>query len=213
MKIRARSNHRAEIEDQFFILSQMADEIRESFQEGANRFEQIAKEDAIRQSQGESLIYDSVINNYAYEMIRRRSMCSQSRQIVFCAIYAYYETMLNRIISYYQIPFSDGDLNDAKTMYGNICTEFFLRSKGEKLGIAEDEFINDYCRLLRNHFMHGVLSKKKKREELKLLSEKHGGIIYDQYDYAEISTPSFIQDVLNSVYNMVISIDNAFDTI
>ena len=195
---RARTNHRAEIEDQFFILSQMIDEISAHFQEGKHELEQIAKEDATIQSDGEKAIYSSVHSSYAYEIERRDAMCAQSRQILFCAIYAYYEAMLNRLISYYDISITNNnDLNDAKSMIKAICTDFLLRSK-HKLSITDVEFINDYCRLLRNHFMHGVLSRKKKREELKQLSDKYGGIIYNEY-YATIEDDSFIKNVLKTI--------------
>lgn len=210
--MRARSNHRAEIEDQFFILSQMADEIRMHFEKGVDEIEHIAKENAICQAEGDDLIYSSVINSYAYDIERRWSMSTQSRQIIFCAIYAYYEAMLNRIISYRSVIVTNINLSDAKSMFERIRSELLLRSDN-KLCIEEDEFTNDYCRLLRNHFMHGVLIKEKKREELKLLSSKYGGIIYNKDSYAEINDHSFVMKVLNSVYNNVITIDDAFSSL
>lgn len=210
--IRARSNHRAEIEDQFIILSQMAEEISVHFEKGVDEIEHIAKENAICQAEGDDLIYSSVINSFAYELERRWSMCTQSRQIVFCAIYAYYEAMMNRIISYHHIAVTNNDLKDAKSMFERINAELLSRSE-DQLHQTYDEFANDFCRLLRNHFMHGVLFKEAKREELKLLSDKYGGIIYDMDNYAEINDSSFILKVLNSLYNIIINIDDAFTSL
>ena len=210
---RARSNHRAEIEDQFFILSQMAEEIRLHFEKGVDEIEHIAKENAICQAEGDDLIYSSVMNSYSYDIERRWSMSTQSRQIIFCAIYAYYEAMLNRIISYHGISVTIiNDLRDAKSMFKRICTNLLQRSGG-RLCLSDDEFTNDYCRLLRNHFMHGVLIKEARREELKSLSSKYGGVIYNKDNYAEINEHSFILKVLNSVYNNVINIDDAFSSL
>lgn len=210
--MRARSTHRAEIEDQFLILSQMADEIKVHFQDRIDEIEQIAKDDAINQANGDLFIYSSVLNSYANERERRWTMCTQSRQIVFCATYAYYEAMLNRIIRYYNITINNNDLKDAKSMFTRISEELLQRSNG-RIRIADDEFSNDYCRLLRNHFMHGILSKKVKRDELKKLSDKYGGIIYDEAEYAAIKDHSFLLKVLNSIYKMIINIDDEYSSI
>ena len=209
--MRARTQHRAEIEDQFFILSQMADEIRTHFQEGIFEMEQIAKENAICQAEGDDLIFSSVMNSYSHDIERRLSMSTQSRQIVFCAIFAYYEAMLNRIIRYYDIPHSDKDFKDVKTMTVIIKDELLGKSKGSDLLIT-DEFTNEYCRLLRNHFMHGVLSNYSKREILKQLSCKYGDVTYDMNEYAVINNHSFILKVLKSVYNNLINIDDALSS-
>ena len=48
---RARSNHRAEIEDQYSILSQMIEEISFQFKERLETIDQIAREDADEQSE------------------------------------------------------------------------------------------------------------------------------------------------------------------
>jgi hypothetical protein len=162
---RARSNHRAEIEDQYSILSQMIEEISFQFKERLEKIDHMAKEDANEQSEGEYEIYSSVINSYSHEIERSESMCLQARQILFCSIYAYYETMLNRIICYHKVHATCLDLNDAKSMVTRICEEY--KTKTEKdIQLENEEFVNDYCRLLRNHFMHGVLIKENNAEAI-----------------------------------------------
>ena len=116
MAIKARSNHRAMIEDQFVILSQMTEEIKYNFDKRIDKIEQIAKEDAISQSDGDDIIFHSVLNNNSYQTEIQKSydMIIQARQIVFCAIYSYYETMLNRIIIQYSLPAQKNEKKDAK---------------------------------------------------------------------------------------------------
>lgn len=208
---RVRSNHRAEIEDQYSILSQMIEEISYQFQERLKRINQMAREDAGEQSEGEYEIYSSVINSYLYEIDRSESMCLQARQILFCSIYAYYETMLNRIISYYEVPVNSSDINDAKSMATSICEEYKTRT--DKVILLEnEEFVNDYCRLLRNHFMHGVLFKENKRKRLKEFANKFGGIKYDKDSYAEITDYSFLNKTSSYIYKILLDIDDAFSS-
>lgn len=206
---RARSNHRAEIEDQYSILSQMIEEISFQFKERLEKIDHMAKEDANEQSEGEYEIYSSVINSYSHEIERSESMCLQAHQILFCSIYAYYETMLNRIICYHKVHVTCHDLNDAKSMVTRICEEY--KTKTEKvIQLENEEFVNDYCRLLRNHFLHGVLIKENKRLILKDLANKYGGIKYDMDSYAEITDYLFLEKVSSYIYKILLEIDDAF---
>lgn len=206
---RARSNHRAEIEDQYSILSQMIEEISFQFKERLEKIEHMAREDADEQSEGEYEIYSSVINSYSHEIERSESMCLQARQILFCSIYAYYETMLNRIICYHKVNVTCHDLNDAKSMVTRICEEY--KTKTEKdIQLENEEFVNDYCRLLRNHFMHGLLIKESKRLILKELANKYGGIKYDMDSYAEITDHLFLKRFSSYIYRILLDLDDAF---
>ena len=208
---RARSNHRAEIEDQYSILSQLIEEISFQFKERLEKIDHMAKEDANEQSEGEYEIYSSVINSYSHEIERSESMCLQARQILFCSIYAYYETMLNRIICYHKVHATCLDLNDAKSMVTRICEEY--KTKTEKdIQLENEEFVNDYCRLLRNHFMHGVLIKENKRLKLKELANKYGGIKYDMDSYAEITDHLFLKKASSFIYKILLDIDDAFSS-
>ena len=212
MAIKARSNHRAMIEDQFVILSQMTEEIKYNFDKRIDKIEQIAKEDAISQSDGDDIIFHSVLNNNSYQTEIQKSydMIIQARQIVFCAIYSYYETMLNRIIIQYSLPAQKNEKKDAKSIIQFINKD--LSSKTNDNFDINDTFINDYCRLLRNHFMHGILSDIKKQQELTELSEYYGSVEYHISD-AYIIYNSFITKVLKSIHNIIIYIDNAYSAI
>ena len=209
--MRARSNHRAEIEDQYSILSQMIEEISFQFKERLEKINHIAKEDADEQSEGEYEIYSSVINSYLHEIERSESMCLQARQILFCSIYAYYETMLNRIICYHKVHATCLDLNDAKSMVTRICEEYKTKTEID-IQLENEEFVNDYCRLLRNHFMHGVLIKENKRLKLKELANKYGGIKYDMDSYAEITDHLFLKKASLFIYKILLDIDDAFSS-
>lgn len=206
---RARTNHRAEIEDQYSILSQMIEEISFQFKERLEIIDHMAREDADEQSEGELESYSSVMNSYSHEIEKSGSMCLQARQILFCSIYAYYETMLNRIISYFEVNVNPPDLRDAKSMINKISAEYNSRTDTD-IQLENQEFVNDYCRLLRNHFMHGVLLDPKKRLQLKELANKYGGIKYDMDSYAEIVDDSFLNKVLTGVYSIILKIDDAF---
>ena len=208
---RARSNHRAEIEDQYSILSQMIEEISFQFKERLETIDQIAREDADEQSEGEYEIYSSVINSYLHEIERSESKCLQARQILFCSIYAYYETMLNRIISYHKVNVTSPNLNDAKSMVNRICEEYKTKTDNV-IQLDNEEFVNDYCRLLRNHFMHGVLVKENKRLKLKELANKYGGIKYDMDSYAEITDHLFLKKTSSYIYKILLDIDDAFSS-
>lgn len=209
--MRARSNHRAEIEDQYSILSQMIEEISFQFKERLEEIDCMAKENADEQSEGDPEIYSSVINSYSYEIERSESMCLQARQILFCSIYAYYESMLNRIICYHKVYVTCPDLNDAKSMVNRICEEY--KTKTEKvIQLENEEFINDYCRLLRNHFMHGVLIKENNRLKLQELANEYGGIKYDMDSYAEITDNLFLKKTSSYIYKILLDIDDAFSS-
>ena len=209
--VRARSNHRAEIEDQYSILSQLIEEISFQFKERLEKIDHIAKEDADEQSEGEYEIYSSVINSYLHEIERSESMCLQARQILFCSIYAYYETMLNRIIYYHKVYVNRHDLQDAKSMVSRVCEEYKTRTE-EVIQLENEEFVNDYCRLLRNHFMHGVLIKENKRLKLKELANKYGGIRYDMDSYAEITDHLFLKKSSSYINKILLDIDDAFSS-
>lgn len=208
---RVRSNHRAEIEDQYSILSQMIEEISFQFKERLEEIEHMAREDADEQSEGEYEIYSSVINSFSHEIERSESMCLQARQILFCSIYAYYETMLNRIISYYEVPVNRTDIQETKSMVTRICDEYEKRT-GKVIQLEKEEFVNDYCRLLRNHFMHGVLFDENKRLKIKELANKYGGIKYDMDSYAEITDHFFLNKTSSYIYKILLDIDDAFSS-
>ncbi len=54
-------------------------------------------------SDGDYEVYHTILNSF--NDVEERSYClmTESRKILFCAIFSYYETMLNEFVLYYKI--------------------------------------------------------------------------------------------------------------
>lgn len=203
---RARTNLRAEIEDQYEILSFLVSDISSHYQEQVDDVEEkVAELKKVNANEDYEIVSSELRNFYAASEICD-SRCVQSRQILFCAIFAYYETMLNRIIVSYNI--RPCNQRDTKSMVEGICN-FFLDKYHSSLEIENFVFINEYCRLLRNHFMHGFLSDESKRKELCNYSERFGGTTYYSDIYYEIVDNSFLVKVLKTVLEILTTLDDA----
>ena len=83
------TNIRAMIETQYGILSHMITDIAD----------RLARDN----SDGDYEVYHKILNSF--NDVEERSYClmTESRKILFCAIFSYYETMLNEFVLYYKI--------------------------------------------------------------------------------------------------------------
>ena len=95
-------------------------------------------------------------------------------------------------------------------MVEDIC-KFFKNKYKSSLEIENGEFANEYCRLLRNHFMHGVLSDKRKRRLLYDYSDKFGGTKHYTDECYEIIGNDFLVKVLKTIFGILVKIDDCFE--
>ena len=202
---RTRTNLRAEIEDQYEILSFLVSDISSHYQEQVDEVDAQAEEFMKANSDEDYEIVSGEMHNYYAALEICDSRCVQSRQILFCAIYAYYETMLNRIIASYNI--TPCNQRDAKSMVEGIY-KFYQDKYKSSLEIENLVFVNEYCRLLRNHFMHGFLSDENKRKTLRNYSDRIGGTKYYSTVYYEIVDNSFLVKVLKAVFGILTTLDD-----
>lgn len=204
---RTRTNLRAEIEDQYEILSFLVSDISSHYQE---QVDDIEAEVVVYKKSNTNEDYDIVsseLGNYYAASEICDSRCIQARQILFCAVFAYYETMLNRIVFSYNI--TPCNQRDVKSMVDGIC-KFFLNKYNFSLEIENIEFANEFCRLLRNYFMHGSLSDDRKRRALYDYSNRFGGVRCYCGEYYEIVDNSFLVKVLKSVFGILTTLDDEF---
>ena len=97
------TNIRAMIETQYGILSHMITDIAYRYQTLLKLTEEEAERLAQNNSDGDYDVYHTILNSF--NDVEERSLClmTESRKILFCAIFSYYETMLNEFVLYYKI--------------------------------------------------------------------------------------------------------------
>ena len=203
---RTRTNLRAEIEDQYDILAFLVSDISSHYQEQVDDVEAKTAEYRRANTNEDYEVVSSELRNYYAESEICDSRCLHARQILFCAIFAYYETMLNRIVLSYNI--TPCNQRDAKSMVDGICKFYFNKYK-LSLEVENIEFANEYCRLLRNYFMHGSLSDERKRRTLYDYSVRFGGVRCC-CEYYEIVDNSFMVKVLKTVLGILTTLDDVF---
>ena len=97
------TNIRAMIETQYGILSQMVTDIAYRYQTQLKGTEEEADRFARDNSDGDYDVYRSILNSFNDVEERQSCLMTESRKILFCAIFSYYETMLNEFVLYYKI--------------------------------------------------------------------------------------------------------------
>ena len=206
---RTRTNLRAEIENWHDIIAIMIDDISIHYQEQYVNIEIIANNEAEEQSKGDHDIYSTIIDSYASEIERRAYTSFHAHQILFCTIYSYFETMLNRIIHY---RFTGGKMRfqDTKSILNAICNDYYKRF-GVSLHIEYADIVKEFYRLLRNCFMHGKLYDKEKELQLKHYCEENDSINFNG-DIPIILDNSFLIKALNNVFKVLIQIDDAYSS-
>ena len=148
MFVKGNTNIRAMIETQYGILSHMITDIAYRYQTLLKQTEEEADRLTQNNSDGDYDVYHSILNSF--NDVEERSLClmTESRKILFCAIFSYYETMLNEFVLYYKIA------NNA-TLPSQILDSILKAYKtkyGEDITCIEEnvEYANSFYRLLRS---------------------------------------------------------------
>ena len=146
------TNIRAMIETQYGILSHMITDIAYRYQTLLKQTEEEADRLAQNNSDGDYDVYHTILNSF--NDVEERSLClmTESRKILFCAIFSYYETMLNEFVLYYKIANNatqpsqilDSILKAYKTKYGEEITCIEEETKQQAL--------KRYCKY--EHLLH-----------------------------------------------------------
>ena len=196
------------IETQYGILSQMIMDIAYRYQvqlketEGEN--DRFAQENSV----GDNDVYHSILNSFNDVDERLSCLMTESRKILFCAIFSYYETMLNEFVQYYKIA------NKAKLPSKILETilKAYKTRYGEEITCIEENvaYANSFYRLLRNLFMHGCLSDEKDRCTLFNYAGVINGLKTFGTDTIVITDNDFLFNALDRFKAILICIDDAF---
>lgn len=197
------TNIRAMIKTQYGILSQMIMDIAYRYQTQLKQTEEEADRLARDNSDGDYEVYHTILNSF--NDVEEGSYClmTESRKILFCAIFSYYETMLNEFVLYYKIA------NNA-TLPSQILDSILKAYKtkyGEEITCIEEnvEYANSFYRLLRNLYMHGSLSKEKDRCTL----FNYAGVTHG-FDTIVITDNAFLYKALDCFKTILVCVDDAF---
>lgn len=202
------TNIRAMIETQYGILSQMITDIAYRYQAQLKGTEEEADRSARDNSDGDYNVYRSILNSFNDVEERQSCLMTESRKILFCAIFSYYETMLNEIVLYYKIA------NEAKQP--SKILESILKAYRIKYGYeitcieGNIAYANSFYRLLRNLYMHGTLSAEKDKCTLFNYAEAADGLKTFGIDTIVITDNAFLFKALDCFRTILICIDDAF---
>lgn len=206
---RTRSNIRASIEDQFEILYKMINDISEHYQKELTDLEFNKNQQVI--ASGDDLDVQNVIRNQYDSIVEEHnSLLIESRKILFCAIFSYFESMLYGIINFYKI--SRGRANQVDQLISKILSEYESRYS-EKIEFPDENRITlcVYYRPLRNFYMHGVLDSGKDREALIEIADKNKGLLTFFDGHIEILNSIFLYNALNLIKSFLVCIEEAYE--
>ena len=202
------TNIRAMIEIQYGILSQMITDIAYRYQAQLKQTEEVADRLARDNSDGDYEVYHTILNSFSDVEERSYCLMTESRQILFCAIFSYYETMLNEFVMYYKIT------NNAKqpSKILESILKAYKTKYGEEITCIEENvaYANSIYRLLRNLYMHGYLSDEKDRCTLFSYAGVTNGLKTFGIDTIVITDNDFLFKSLDCFRAILISIDDAF---
>ena len=133
---------------------------------------------------------------------------TESRKILFCAIFSYYETMLNEWVQYYKIA---NNANLPSQILDSILKAYKTKY-GEEITCIEEnvEYANSFYRLLRNLKMHGSLSKEKDRCTLFNYAGVTNGLKTFGIDKIIIADNDFLFKALDCFKTILVCVDDAF---
>lgn len=202
------TNIRAMIEAQYGILSQMITDIAYRYQ----ALLKLTKEEDDRlardNSDGDYEVYHTIL--HSFNDVEERSYClmMESRKILFCAIFSYYETMLNEFVLYYKIA---NNATQPSQILDSILKAYKIKY-GEEITCIEDDvaYANSIYRLLRNLYMHGYLSDEKDRCTLFNFAGITNGLKTFGIDTIVITDNDFLFKALDCFKAILICIDDAF---
>lgn len=202
------TNIRAMIETQYGILSQMITDIAYRYQTQLKQTEEETDRLARDNSDGDYDVYHTILNSF--NDVEERSYClmTESRKILFCAIFSYYETMLNEFVLYYKVA------NNAKQpskILESILKAYKIKY-GEEMTCIKDNvaYANSIYRLLRNLYMHGYLSDDKDKCTLFNYAGVTNGLKTFGIDTIVITDNDFLFKALDCFKAILICIDDAF---
>ena len=202
------TNIRAMIETQYGILSQMITDIAYRYQAQLKQTEEKADRLARDNSDGDYDVYHTILNSF--NDVEERSYClmTESRKILFYAIFSYYETMLNEWVQYYKIA---NNATQPSQILDSILKAYKTKY-GEEITCIEENvvYVKSFYRLLRNLYMHGSLSDEKDRCTLFNYAGITNGLKTFGIDTIVITDNDFLFKVLDYFKAILVCIDDAF---
>ena len=199
---------RAMIEIQYGILSQMITDIAYRYQSQLKETEEENERFVQENSDGDYDIYHTILNSF--NDVEEMSSClmTESRKILFCAIFSYYETMLNEFVLYYKIA---NNATQPSQILDSILKAYKTKY-GEEITCIEEnvEYANSFYRLLRNLYMHGSLSKEKDRCTLFNYAGVTNGLKTFGIDKIIIADNDFLFKALDCFRTILVCVDDAF---
>lgn len=169
------------IEYRYGILSQLISEIDNYYQKTFAQFQKEALDLAKQNSSGDFEVYYTILQSFDSEDERISSLCKEVRKILFCSIFSYYEGCINAIIKYYKI---ETEAQQVQKLYDAISRTYEKRYLVNDLDIEANllDYVNNFCRLLRNYFMHGDLSDNIIKKKLDCYVRNNDGVkLLDNY--------------------------------
>lgn len=195
---------RALIETQYIVILRMIDGIVEYNNEALEVSTNYAREIAKNNSNGDNDVFHSILHNFDEQEDQQVAISRESRKILFCAIFAYYESMLNEILRYYNI------ITKATQVSQIIeAIEKEYKKRYSECLTVDTAIVHDFYRILRNYFMHGTISPT----DLAKI-EMHIGVTYGIKAYGnqaiDITSDDFLSKSLENVKNVLTAIEGAF---
>ena len=203
------STMRAAIEIQYGILSQMICDISSHYQKELQKIQNEAQHIAKENSDGDYEIYLSILHSFTDIEDIHIELLKESRKIVFCAIFSYYETMLNEFLRHYKI---SSNARQVGQIFDCILQTYKDRFSGYEIHISNEYilYLNQFCRLLRNFYMHGILSNDNDKYALWGSVEKMDGIEINSNTII-IQADRFLFNTLDIARNILVNINNSFE--
>lgn len=200
---------RAAIEIQYGILSQMICDISSHYQKELQKIQNEAQHIAKENSDGDYEIYLSILHSFTDIEVIHIELLKESRKIVFCAIFSYYETMLNEFLRHYKI---SSNARQVGQIFDCILQTYKDRFSGYEIHISNEYilYLNQFCRLLRNFYMHGILSNDNDKYALWGSVEKMDGIEINSNTII-IQEDRFLFNTLDIARNILVNINNSFE--
>lgn len=202
------TNIRAMIETQYGILSQMITDIAYRYQVQLKETEEETDRLARDNSDGDYDVYHTILNSFNDVEERQSCLMTESRKILFCAIFSYYETMLNEFVLYYKI--ANNAKQPSKILESILKT--YKTKYGEEITCIKENvaYANSFYRLLRNLYMHGSLSEENDRCTLFNYAGVTNGLKTYGIDTIVITDNAFLFKALDCFKAILVCIDNAF---
>lgn len=202
------TNIRAMIETQYGILSQMITDIAYRYQVQLKGTEEETDRLARDNSDGDYDVYHTILNSFNDVEERQSCLMTESRKILFCAIFSYYETMLNEFVLYYKI--ANNAKQPSKILESIVKT--YKTKYGEEITCIKENvaYANSFYRLLRNLYMHGSLSEENDRCTLFNYAGVTNGLKTYGIDTIVITDNAFLFKALDCFKAILVCIDNAF---